>query len=755
MSDKDILKELRERRIHAASVWDEIQAEAKKDRLCAAGNPWEALDPSGMKARKAAGRPYLALDELNQYLNQTINAERANPRGISFAPTGNGANDAGAEFYQNHTREIEYRSHAQMAYCTAFDNAVTASYGWLRITTKRAHVRTFDHDLWVEPIVNSDQVLPDPDAIWPDSRDVKFLFYIEPWQVTEFLRRFPHASIRNFSQEIRSLAGNWIDRDQINVAEYWSLESYTRKLIGYQVPAVMIPGQPPQPPTQGMVLEDELEDGKLPEGVENIREEEVDDTRVKAWITNGLELLEEIDWKGKYIPFVSCFGKALYVDDGGGSRRKLVSLTRLARDPYMLYCYLRTAEAEAVGASSRAVWSIYEGQAFKPDEIAKANKEPVPYVQWRLRTADTPPGQILPKGEKISWDPPLQNMEAMADAIKRAIQAAMGIMPLPNPMQEQNQKSGVALDKIQSSYQLGSFHFKDHFNLMIERTGVILEDLMDRYLDTARDVPVRLPNDDGSIVRVNDPRGSTPEAGGQYSGDPIFTKGDYRVTVSVGPSTDSQREEANDTVQTLASNMQVLAPIIGPQKVGSLLAKIVKLKQLGPIGDEIIELLEPPKPMGQDGKPIPPEMMQAQQQMKQMQDEIQKLQHVIETEQTKWDNQKQIEQMKLGGQHEKTVVDSNTKMAIAGLTERVDRMALELEHTRHARTLVHEAREGVKDRIHDVAVQHQQQSGELAARIHTHAHARRMAETQGAVRGALAARQAQPPTQPPPQEITP
>ena len=88
---------------------------------------WEALDPAGKKQRNDADvrRPCLSSDELNQYINQSVNGVRQNPRAVHFAPTGNGANDKGAEFYQNHTREIEYRSHAQMADCTAFSDAVT------------------------------------------------------------------------------------------------------------------------------------------------------------------------------------------------------------------------------------------------------------------------------------------------------------------------------------------------------------------------------------------------------------------------------------------------------------------------------------------------------------------------------------------------------------------------------------------------------------------------------------------------------
>src|SRR5438445_6429413 len=104
--DHDLLEELRENRIFATTEWQDIRDEAKKDRLCVAGKVWDAIDPKGKKEREEAKRPFLSLDEVGQYLNQTVNDVRANPRGVRYAPTGNGANDKGAEFYMNHVREI-------------------------------------------------------------------------------------------------------------------------------------------------------------------------------------------------------------------------------------------------------------------------------------------------------------------------------------------------------------------------------------------------------------------------------------------------------------------------------------------------------------------------------------------------------------------------------------------------------------------------------------------------------------------------
>lgn len=630
--DDPKIQEIRERRTEAETDWNPILEEARKDRLCVAGRPWEALDPKGLQARKAANRPYLALDELGQYTNQAVNDVRANPRGIRFAPTGNGANDQGAEFYQNHVREIEYRSHARIAYSNAFDQAVTASIGWIRITTKREHPRTFNQDLWIEPIMNADQVLPSPGFVWPDARDVQYLFYLEPWPERDFVRRFPDAEVKSFTPEMRRVVKGWVGAHTVDVAEYWAIVPRTRRLVAFRG-------------SDGQMIEaliDELPDGKLPEGVENLREEDVEDTSVYSCLTNGIEVLKTNDWPGKYIPFVACTGKSLYV--GADHQRQLMSLTRLARDPYMFLCYINSSEAEAIGGVPRNQWVGYKGQFGAPKTAQRtaweeANVRPVVFTEAEPMVEGAPPNIVLPLPQRQQWDPPIQNLELAAESKKRAVAAAMGISPLPTPMQRQNQKSGAALDKIESSMQRGSFHYVDHYELMVERTGVILEDLIDKTLDAVRQVPVRRPDDSADIVWINDPQNP----------DSISTKGSYRVTISAGPDTDSQREEARHFVDAMVGNLATIAQLSGPTVAVQVLAKSIKLKQLGPIGDEIVDLLAPQE-IGEDGKPVPPEVAKLLGENKQLK---QMLEQAAKEKQAK-------------------VVEQQGKAEIAGMQEQAD-----------------------------------------------------------------------------------
>lgn len=689
--DSDILKEIRDNRVFAETELSEQRKEARKDRLCVAGKVWEAMDPDALRERNQNKRPALNSDEINQYINQVVNDVRANPRGIKYAPTGNGANDAGAEFYQNHVREIEYRCKASIIYAHAFEEAVTSGIGWLRITSKREHPRTFNQDLWIEMVANADQVLPDPMAIWPDSRDAKFLVYLEPWARSAFEQKYPNARAVGMSAgDAMKIAKGWVTRDVVQVGEYWKVEAYTRRLLALKPDG----GDPDDDSDLLFHFKDELEGGTVPPGYAMKREEDAEDTRVCSYLTNGIEILDgERKWPGRYIPFASCRGKVVYID----GKPVVLSMTRLARDPAMLHAYMITCEAEAVGGIPRSQWVGYEGQFAKPDSWKRAQRQPVAYLEAKVTVPGNPnPQQPLPLPQKQSWDPPLQNLEAAIEARKRSIQAAMGISPQPTDVQRRNDISGEAWKQRQSQGQLGSFHFVDSYDLMIQRTGEILENLIDKVIDAARDVPVRLAGDKADVVRVNDPKGSAYNGQQQLGGDPIFTKGDYRCTISTGPADASQREAADEFVDALVGNLANIAQLAGPQIALKILAQSVRLKQLGPLGDEIAELLDPPQ-LGQDGKPIPPQMAALLGQNKQLQQLLQQAQ--AEKQGKVLEQQGKMAVVQVQEQHEdqRAAMDRETKIAVAEIVAQAKQSLQDM-------ALFYEERSRIGAQIHEQAM---------------------------------------------------
>lgn len=678
MSEASILQEVIEFRDESAEAWDPILEEAKLDMKFVSGDPWDEKDK---KAREDAGRQCLTLDELNQYFNQGINDLRANPLGMKFSPRGNGATKKGAEFYQNKAREIEYRSRAQVAYITAAENMFQQGIGWCRLNTKFKDVRSWNQDIWIEPVMNPTQVLPDPNSIWPDSRDTSRLIYIETRSISQFKREFKGAKVQDFGREAKAKASAWLREGKIDVGEFWKKVPFTRRLL------MLTPKGRPNGPIRSVFL-DELPDKKVPEGWIVRREEDREDTKVVQYLTNGLEILKTRDWAGKDIPFVSFFGKVLYVN----GKRVILSQTRLARDPYMAYCFYRTCEMEIVGLTTKNPYWAYEDQ-LSPDmmeEIAKSLHEPVAVLLAKHSVPGLGPNQVLPLPTRNQFSADIAAYSMGAEEMRRAIQAAMGISPMPTSMQKDNQKSGKAVEKMEASMQKGSFHFVDHYQGGITRVAELCENLIDKIHDTAADEWVRQQDGTSTQVRINDP--SDPES--------IDVKGDYEPTVSAGPSFDDERAAGEAFVDSIIGNLKTIAELRGPQVASAILAKSIKLKALGPIGDQIADLIEPPEYREKDGKPPNPEVLAAQAQVKQLQQALQQAGMVIKTKQVEGKQKFEIEQMKVEATSADKAKDREVKIAVAALTAKIDRLALFLEESRLVGVRQHEATESHRDRAH-------------------------------------------------------
>jgi Phage P22-like portal protein len=356
--DDEILDEIRERRTYATRAWEDIRKEGQKDVMCLAGEVWEAMDPGGLSQRVDASRPHIACDELGQYINQVANDVRQNKRAVKVTPIGNGANDKTADFREALIRQTEYRSNAQRdVYSPIFEDALQRGYGFGRVKAQYVSDTSRNQELMLEAFPNPDVVTVDPDGamLAPDCSKIDYAFILENYSRKKFKREFKDAQIVDFADEHLRLAPDWFQGDHLTVAEYWTIDRVPRRVVFLKAD-----------PANGVFVKDLT---RVP------KDSEIDDERmvpvpyVCSYLTNGVELLtkpgqktKRQPWPGKSIPIFSCFGKVLYVQTGAGTQRRLLSMVRLARDPFMLYCYIRTCEAEAIGGVPRTTWVGYEGQ---------------------------------------------------------------------------------------------------------------------------------------------------------------------------------------------------------------------------------------------------------------------------------------------------------------------------------------------------------------------------------------------------------
>ncbi len=700
----DDLQDIRGQVDSDLDAWDEPRRERAKDMKYRAGDPWDQADKD---KRDDAGRPYITVDELSQYTNQIVNGMRTNPLNVTFAPgppiTAGldqiQASEKGASLYSDKWREIEYRSYAHEAYATAFENCVDGSYGYMRLVSDFAP-GTFEQELTLKGVPDPNTILPDPGFQRPDLLDMTRCTVFEPMEIETFKDRYPKAKVVDFGSYLKDASyDRWfLGDDKILLAESWRVKQVLQKVLLVQLPAITPPSgtygfRPPSTPPPMPIPAKFLE--QMPEGTRVLKEREDFVPQVIQQTVNGVEILKETTWPGRYIPIAGCLGRILYLDEAGESKRVILSAIRLARDPFMAYCFYRTCEMEAVGQITKNPYWAYEGQVSPEQQqaIAKSIHEPVALLTAKATTPDTGP-QILPLPQRNPMVADLQGFSVGAEEMRRAIQAAMGSGFLPTVAQRQNEKSGVALERIRQTANSGNFHFFDHYKAMRRAMAVIGEAALDTMYDTRRQITVRRQNETNEPQWINDP--ANPEA--------IDVRGSYTVDVSDGPSVDSTREAASDFADLLLSN-QPLLEMLGPQKAQQIAALAIKLKikqtGIGSIGDEIVDIIVP-KP----DKALTPEQMQ--QQIQQLTAQLQQAQQILQ--QASQEKQVQIVQqqgkfaiakMQEDAETQRAGADREVKLAVAELGAKVTRMQLFLEERARLGTQIHDMALAAADAAHE------------------------------------------------------
>src|SRR5262249_1659815 len=154
----------------------------------------------------------------------------------------------------------------------------------------------------------------------------------------------------------------------------------------------------------------------------------------------------------------------------------------------------------------------------------------------------------------------------------------------PTAAQRRNEKSGVALEKIDDMEQLGAFQFVDRYeNGFLSNMGWQINELITPILDTTREMPISEPDGSRTVLHVIgntshpiDEQGGYPEPTEE---DHLHTgKGDFDVTISTGPSYQSEREEQAEFLDQLVGNLQELMQLQPGTPSAKVLALAIRMR---------------------------------------------------------------------------------------------------------------------------------------------------------------------------------
>jgi hypothetical protein len=588
LSDDEIIREAREAFDRAADAEAENRREALDDlRFARLGEQW----PDKIRReRDLDGRPCLTINRLPAFIRQVVNDARQNKPGMIVHPVDDGADPQTAEVLNGLIRHIEQSSDAEVAYDTALDFAVTGGFGYFRINTRYASDDTFDQDLVIQRVANPFSIYGDPDGAAADSSDWNQAFVVDTLSKAAFEARWKGADAVDWSADsYASLTHPWLDGEQVMVAEHWRREAVSRVILAL---------------SDGQVVEEAVFRAQKAMfdalGVSVVgRPRTVASHKVTQRILTGAEVLETVDWAGKFIPIVPVYGEELHID----GRRRLRSLVRDAKDPQRMFNYWRTTSTELVALAPKTPFIGRKG-AFETDSAkwATANTQTHAYIEYdgpeppiRQPMGGAPAGAI---SEALTASDDMKSIMGLYDASLGA---------------RSNETSGRAILMRQREGDVSTFHYIDNLNRALRHGGRVLLDLIPKVYATPRVIRVLGQDGQASTVAVNQP--PAPTSGGPDGASKLraveriydLTAGKYDVTVQAGPSFTSRREEAANQMIELIRAYPAAAPVIG-----DLLARNLDW----PGADEVAQRLRamlPPQAQGAD-----PQAQAAQAQMGQL-----------------------------------------------------------------------------------------------------------------------------------------
>lgn len=535
----DPLHEIRERFKLAEEFWDDDRKNALDDIKFRNGEQWPA---DVVSQRTKDKRPCLTVDKLNQYIRQIVNDGRQNRPAIKVSPVDGGADVATAEIYSGIVKHIESRSSADTAYDTALDSAATGGFGYFTVATDYVGDETFDQDIRIKRVRNPLSVMIDPASVEADGSDMKFAFVTEEFDCDVFEEKYPNKTPENWES---SDYADWYG-EKVRVARYWEVREEDRTL--YQM-------------VDGTVISkaryDELEEGGLVEIESLVKEKRnIPIRKVFHSLVSGKEYLEEPkEWIGRYIPICVVWGNEIDVE----GKVTHSGIIRPAKDAQRLYNYSRSAFAERVALTPKAPWLAAEGQVEDyENEWNTANTASHSVLRYKPTALNgqpiPPPSRINPSDVPMGFQ---QDMQISEHDIQGAIGMYAASLGAPS-----NERSGKAIMARQREGDTGTFHYHDNLNRAIRHCGRIIVDLIPKIYDSNR--VVRIMGYDGTTSEASiNP--TIPTASQKQGLQMMYNLGvgTYDVTVTSGPSYNTLRQEANESMDMAIQANPDLMSIIG------------------------------------------------------------------------------------------------------------------------------------------------------------------------------------------------
>lgn len=508
-------------------------------------------DPVVLQNRR--GKPCYTFNRCLQPVNLVVSDMRQTKPSGKVRPASDSASEPVAEVFAGLCRSIEQASRAEQIYKEQYKFAVAGGFGAWRIMPVYMSDDgdgAFDQVLRVINIANPQTVIWDPQCADACAGDANQAIVAE--RIHEDIYKALYKDEDGVSFNISRDSYGWFTDKEVRIAEYFERVP-TEKWI-----ALMTDGHVKDYDAELKAVEKQFDEKNITavkHGVVRVAKDKNGRPRIRKtmkwrvlWAkVDGSNVLEgPFTYEWKRIPIVRCPGRYINIE----GRKKFQSLIRHAKDSQRSYNSRASDTIERSALIPKAPYLVTQKmiQGFE-DAWAQANVQSRPYLPYNV-DKDAPEGGMPFRVAPIDMP---QGSLALAQMAIQDIQATIGYYdPALGNAEDMNRVSGKALVQHTKRSDLGSFEFVDGFGAALQLTWEMFVDMIPSVYDAER--VERTIGHDGieKLVGIN----QTMEDGTIMND---LKEGTYDVTVTIGPSYQTARQETLATLIDAAEAMPQVA----------------------------------------------------------------------------------------------------------------------------------------------------------------------------------------------------
>jgi hypothetical protein len=631
----------------------------RNDRYFLFYDQWSQPERQGFKD---LNKPIFTYNKLYDFYRKLVGEQRFNTSSIEVRSLNDKTNQDAITLRADILRGIEYKSRAQIAYQTAFANAVSGGMGAIRLRTDYISPTEFKQDIIIEAVKFPERIFWDPLAMDATKTDGNFMGIYDQMDRDDFENKYPDVPYPiSFPVNYNTRYFNWGDKKSITICEYYEKKWYnftlyqlddgttmsrkdykkmqreheegtlqpppentlsdqeaanqglhTPQMMGTEAPPPVSPAEPQ--PMAGVP--------RLPQIVSRRKSRNYKIMCYKAVFGH---ILEEFEWPSKEFPFAISLGDEIPID----GELVMISLTRYAKDPQRFLNFLASDIAQAAKNNRREQFLV------TPENIAGFEKF------WKNPANQA--GALPYNPDKITQQAPIRlpTPELPASLTNNLIQASAdlkSIMGADENVYDKmliNNMSGSAMKERAKIGNSSNLIFFDNLKRAQEQIGKAILSMLPKIYDTQRTVVGHDVSGKPKDIEIN-----KKIAGGVIND---ITKGDFDVMVVPGPNFVAQKEAAMSILMQIVGVNPAVFPVIA-----DIIGKNIEIEDSVELVNRLKTMVPPDILAQSEGKPMPPQPPNPQQQMQQqmMQQQQQMMQAKLMLDGKKIDVQQQEIQMK-------------------------------------------------------------------------------------------------------------